>query len=96
MFHIRDKRSFRVPWIRVTTGRVLKYEDNTLIVEESGKVLYQYKSIQVLQVFNRIEGYLTFYGSSSPSGRAFPGYGEQPRDYAIQCGQNYRSSCCIT
>ena len=55
---------------------MLKYEDNTLIVEEREKILHKFKNIQVLQVFNRIEGYLTFYNRSSPTGRTFPGYGE--------------------
>lgn len=77
MFNIRGKRSFRVPWIKVTNSRVLKYQDNTLIVEEDGKALYTFKNMRVLQVFNRIEGYLTFYGSSTPPGRTFPGYGKQ-------------------
>ena len=76
VFHLRQERSFRVPWVKVNVARVLKYVDNTLIVEEKGYPVYKFKGIKVLQVYNRIEGYLTFYGSSTPHGRTFPGYGE--------------------
>ena len=38
-------------------------------------VLYRFKNIEVLQVYNRVEGFLTFYGSVVPSGRAFKGHG---------------------
>ena len=76
VFHIREKRSFRIPWIEVMNMGVVKYEDNTIIVEQGGVVLYKFRNMRVLQVYNRIEGYLTFYGSSTPSGRTFPGYGE--------------------
>ena len=76
MFHLTDKHSFHVPWERVTVAQVLKYVDNTLIVEEKGNPVQKFKDIKVLQVYNRIEGYLTFYGSSNPHGRTFPGYGE--------------------
>lgn len=56
---------------------MVEYEDYTLLVERGEKVLYRFKNIRVLQVFNRIEGYLTFYGSSTPKGRNFPGHGEK-------------------
>ena len=76
MFQMRERRSFRAAWIRVKREGVVKYEDNVLIVEREGRILYKFVNIRVLQVFNRIEGYLTFYSSSTPKGRNFPGYGE--------------------
>ena len=75
---MREKRSFQASWIRVTREGVVKYEDNVLIVERGGKILYKFLNMRVLQVYNRIEGYLTFYSSSTPQGRNFPGYGEGP------------------
>ena len=78
MFHLRQERSFRVPWVKVTVMQVIKYVHNTLIIEEKAYAVHKFKGIKVFQVYNRIEGYLTFYGSSSPLGRKFPGYGEYP------------------
>ena len=73
---MRERRSFRATWIRVKQEEVVKYENKVLTVEREGKILYKFLNIRVLQVFNRIEGYLTFYSSSTPQGRNFPGYGE--------------------
>ena len=72
---MRERRS-RTTWIRVKREGVVKYEDNVITVERGGRILYKFLNIRVLQVYNRIEGHLTFYGSSTPSGRNFPGYGE--------------------
>lgn len=67
-----------VQQITVTRAGVVRYTDNTITVIErkSGEFLYKFENIKVLQVYNRIEGYITFPGSSSPRGRTFPGYGE--------------------
>lgn len=62
--------------ITVTRAGVVTYTDNTIIVaERKGEALFKFENIKLLQVFNRIEGHLTFR-SSSPRGRTFPGYGE--------------------
>ena len=62
--------------ITVTRAGVVRYTDNTIIVaERKGEALYKFENIKLLQVYNRIEGRLTFR-SSSPRGRLFPGYGE--------------------
>ena len=54
----------------------MKYGSKTITVVRKGRVLHRFRRIQKLQAYNRIEGYLNFVGSSSPSGRTFPGYGE--------------------
>ena len=54
----------------------MKYRNKIITVEHKGRILHRFRRITKLQVHNRIEGYLNFVGSSSPSGRAFPGYGE--------------------
>lgn len=74
---MRERRSFQTAWIRVKREEVVKYEDNVLIVKREGRILYKFLNIRVLQVYNRIEGYLTFYSSSMPRERNFPGYGEK-------------------
>lgn len=60
----------------VTRGGVVKYRNRVIVVEHKGKILHRFWPVRKLQVYNRIEGYLNFVGSSSPSGRVFPGYGE--------------------
>ena len=73
----RESQSREVQHITVTRAGVVRYTDNTItVVERKGKTLYKFENIKVLQVYNRIEGYLTFPGGSSPRGRTFPGYGE--------------------
>ena len=80
MFQIREKRSFRVPCITITSSSVVKYEQFTLtVVEQSGseaRNLYRFENIEVFQVYNRIEGFLTFHESTAPAGRTFRGYGK--------------------
>jgi hypothetical protein len=61
--------------ITVSRAGVVLYKDNTVFVVYKGEVRYRFRNIKVLRVQNRIEGYLTFYGSASPRGRTFPGYG---------------------
>lgn len=73
----RERRPQEMKQIIVTRTGVVRYSDNTItVVEQKGKTIYKFENIKVLQVFNRIEGYLTFPGGSSPRGRTFPGYGE--------------------
>ena len=57
---------------------MVTFLDKTItVIEPSGNtLLYKFENIEVLQVYNRIEGNLTFVGGSSPSGRTFPGHGE--------------------
>ena len=55
---------------------MVKYKNKQIVVEHNGRILRRLRGIKRLQVHNRIEGYLNFVGSSSPSGRTFPGYGE--------------------
>lgn len=85
LFDIQN-RVFKVPrgkfssriyrTIRVTREGVVLYKDNTVTVAYKGKLRYRFRNIKVLQVQNRFEGYLKFYGSASPRGRTFPGYGK--------------------
>ena len=55
---------------------MVKYRNRVLVVEHKGRIIHRFRRIAKLQAHNRIEGYLKFYGSASPSGRGFPGYGE--------------------
>ena len=55
---------------------MVRYRNRVLVVEHKGRIIHRFRSIAKLQVHNRIEGYLNFYRSASPSGRGFPGYGE--------------------
>ena len=73
----RVRRPREVERITVTRAGVVRYTDNTItVVDRKGETLYKFENIKVLQVYNRIEGYLTFSGGSSPHGRSFPGFGE--------------------
>ena len=76
MFLTRKKKSYGVHYITVTRAGVVKYKNSTIIVEQNGLIQYRFRNTRVLQVYNRIEGHLKFYGLSSPPGRTFPGYGE--------------------
>ena len=49
------------------------YLDLRLEVKIGGVSIHIFPGVAVLQVYNDIEGSLTFYGSSN--GRSFPGYG---------------------
>ena len=62
--------------IIVTREDVVKYSNQVIVVEQKGRIVCLFRSIKKLQVHNRIEGYLNFFGSSSPPGRTFPGHGE--------------------
>lgn len=75
---VRRRSHEAVKRITVTRAGVVRYTDNTITVVErsKGEILYKFENIKVLQVYNRIEDYLTFSGSSSPRGRSFPGHGE--------------------
>ena len=64
---------------------MIKYRNRVLVVEHKGKIIHRFKSIKKLQAHNRIEGYLNFYGSASPSGRVFPGYGKFKRYKILIC-----------
>lgn len=82
----RVRQPREVQRITVTRAGVVRYADNTIaVVEREGKTLYKFENIKVLQVYNRIEGYLTFPGSSSPRGRSFPGYGELMASFKLNC-----------
>ena len=54
-------------------GRVV-YEGHEVVVRIGGVIIQRFPGITVLQVYNDIEGPLTFY--SSANGRTFPGYGK--------------------
>jgi len=74
MFKAREKRySFRLRCIKVPTDAAVSYEDNTIRVFRGSVWLYKFPGIRVLQIFNRPERFLTFYGSAE--GRVFPGFG---------------------
>ena len=62
--------------IIVTREDVVKYSNEVIVVEHKGRIVRLFRWIKKLQVHNRIEGYLNFFGSSSPPGRIFPGHGE--------------------
>ena len=69
----RARRYFNQRGIHVPgQGRVM-YGDRQVTVEVRGVVVHSFPGISVLQVYNDIEGSLTFY--SSANGRTFPGYG---------------------
>ena len=55
---------------------MVKYKSGMIVVEHKGRIIRRFRGIRKLQVHNRIEGYLNFIKSSSPSGRIFPGHGE--------------------
>ena len=74
VFKVREKRfSFRVPCIKVPTDAAVSYEDNTIRVYRGNVWLYKFKRIRILQVYNRPERFLIFYGNAE--GRVFPGFG---------------------
>ena len=54
---------------------MVKYERNSIVVERDGRILNRFGKIRSMQVYNRIEGYLTWY-RSTPAKRTLPGYGE--------------------
>ena len=76
MFPREKQSTIEARYITVTRAGVVLYRGNTIVVEQEGKPPFKFNDVKVLQVYNRIEGYLTFFGSSSPPGRIFPGYGE--------------------
>ena len=49
------------------------YEDGVVRVRVGEAWVYRVGGVRVLQVYNDIEGYLTFYGAAND--RSFPGYG---------------------
>ena len=54
---------------------MVKYERNSVVVERNGRILYRFRRIRMMQVYNRIEGYRT-WRISAPAERTLPGYGE--------------------
>ena len=63
-------------YITVTSGGVVKYTRSIITVVQNGKVLYKFRNVCLLQVYNRIEGHLRFYGQASKQERTFPGHGK--------------------
>ena len=59
----------------VPRGSVVKYRQSNIYVEQDGKIVNHFRRIRTMQVYNRIEGYLTYH-RSAPSNRTLPGYGE--------------------
>ena len=55
---------------------MVKYEKGVIFVEHNGTIVNRFTKIRTLDVYNKIEGYLTFFGGSTSPGRTFPGYGE--------------------
>ena len=70
----QEKRSkrFRSPTIVIPIGARLIYENFVVKVVKDGVWLHKFQNIQVLQTYNRINLYETFYGSAD---RDFPGLG---------------------
>jgi len=68
-FELRIRHSMVIP-----RGSEVKYKKNTIFVVRDGKILNRFRRIRMMQVYNRIEGYLTYY-HSAPSSRTLPGYG---------------------
>ena len=63
----RSKRSggrFKPQYIQVPQGAKLQYRDGVIMISKDNIWLYKFNGIRVLQTFNRIEGYLTHYGSA--------------------------------
>ena len=67
----------------------MKYKSKIITVEHKGRILHRFRRIKKLWVHNRIEGYLKFVGSSSPSGRTFPGFGEHIMKFFCALSQVY-------
>lgn len=70
------EQSSEVQRLTVNRAGVVTYKDKTVVVKYEGKTQQRFRNIEKLQVHNRIEGYLDFFGSASPRTRVFPGYGE--------------------
>ena len=52
---------------------IVMYEDQQVVVKVGAVIIHTFPGIAVLQIYNDLEGSLSFYGSAN--GRAFPGYG---------------------
>lgn len=78
--HVRERRSFRSPYIFIPDLAYVTYSDSTVrVVTQDGRWLYKFKGIRVFQVHNRLEGYMTFM-RDGPPGRRFPGEGKLLHD----------------
>ena len=87
---IREKRSFRVPCIIVPTTAGVRYQNSVITVIDlaTERVLYKFLGIRILQQFNKVEEYLTFYESYTPFDRISLGYG-QSLIHTIMNGADY-------
>lgn len=70
---VRSKRYFTHRNIRVHSAATVMYENMVVKVGVGSRLVYSCQGVRVLQVYNEIEGFLTFYGTAN--GRSFPGYG---------------------
>ena len=75
----QEKRSVSSPTIVIPIGARLIYENFVIKVVKDGVWLHKFQNIQVLQTYNRINLYETFYTSAD---RDFPGLGT----YAVCSG----------
>ena len=73
VFGARSKKSFRVVTIIVPAGGFLLYNLRTVRVCQGNYSIYRFEGIETLQVYNRADGYLTFYETAGI--RQFPGLG---------------------
>lgn len=69
----RPRRYFHSSGILVSGAERVVYQDNLVLVKIGDTVIHSFPSVQVLQVYNDIEGSLSFYGTAND--RVFPGYG---------------------
>ena len=69
----RSRRFYQHRAIPVADEASVMYEDGVVKVRVGEALVYRVAGVHVLQVYNDIEGYLTFYGTAN--GRSFPGYG---------------------
>ena len=70
----RPRRYYSQSGILVPGQGKVVYEGQEVVVRIGGVVIQSFPGITVLQVYNDIEGPLTFF--SSANGRTFPGYGK--------------------
>ena len=65
---VRARRSYRVVWISVLENAAVSYSDYTVRVFKDSVLLYRFQNVRHFQVFNFVEGFLTF-SRDAPAGR---------------------------
>ena len=66
-------RSYQRHGIAVYSYASVTYDNNVVRVLVDDTYVHSFPGVRVLQVYNSIEGSLTYYGTAND--RSFPGYG---------------------